>query len=221
MLKTTRDALLIWFGGVITELLSEITVQSLQAVGGESGLFPLRSDLKRLAEELSLGVRSPHSYCEQVITTTNSQIDPNTLEELILSKASLNYPVINLIYSIPDKIETWLISDYPESWFKIISSKDERLSKFSRERVIFTSQGGLEQMVPMVFNFASQASGHSIQECIIIDSISSRAVAAVRYGLSAIIYVYPEKLEHEFALRGILEIEQEVLHPKTSRRVDI
>ena len=217
----SRDTILIWFGGVITELLAEITIQSLQSVQGVSGFFPQRDEIKNLADELSLGLRSPHSYCEQLIKTTNSHLDAKSLEDLILSKASLNNPVINLINSIPDNFEKWLISDYPESWFQVISSGEDCLADFSRDRVIFTSEGDLDEMVPMVFDFATRASGHSLDECILIDSVSSRAVESVRHGLSAIIYVYPDKLEHEFALRGILKTEQEILHPPTSIRVDI
>ena len=76
-------------------------------------------------------------------------------------------------------------------------------------------------MIPNVFDYITLASGHSLDECVLIDSVSSRAVKAVRHGLSSIIYVYPDRLEHEFALRGMLETEEEILHPETSKRVDI
>jgi hypothetical protein len=221
MSLSSRDTILIWFGGVITELVAEITLQSLQSGRDIRGFFPQRVELKQLADELSLGLISPLSYCERVIKTTNSRIDAKTLEELILGGAALNNTVINLIDSIPDKFEKWLISDYPESWFQVISSREDYLAKFSRDRIIFTTQSKLKDMVPLIFNFVVQASGHSLEECILIDSISSRAVEAVRQGLSAIIYVYPDKLEHEFALRGILKTEQEVLHPQSSSRVDL
>lgn len=175
----------------------------------------------KLADELSLGLRSTHSYCERVIKITNSDLDVYTLEELIPRRASLNKPVVNLINSIPDKYEKWLIADYPEPWFRDITSREGLSSQFPTDRTIFTWQGGLEELIPDVFDLIARTSDHSLDECVLIDSVSSRAVEAVRHGLSAIIYVYPDRLEHEFALRGILETEEEVLHPDTSRRADI
>jgi len=142
-------------------------------------------------------VSSPQSFSEHVIKTTNSHFDAKTLDELILNRTSLNDPVLNLINSIPDKFGKLLISDYPESWFQVISSMEDRLAKFSRDRVIFSTQGNLEEMVPLFFNFVTRVSGHSLDECILIDSVSSRAMGAVRHGLSAITYEYPDKLKHE------------------------
>jgi hypothetical protein len=221
MSSKSRDTLLIWFGGVVTELISEITIAGLKSEQSVRDFFKQRSEIKQLAEELSLGLRSTHSYCESVIQTTNSSLDVNALEPLILSRASLNKSVLNLFNSIPEKFEKWLISDYPESWFQILSSRMGLLEQFPLDQTIFTSQGGLAAMVPDVFDYITSASGHSLDECVLIDSISYRSVQAVRFGLSAIIYVYPERLEHELALRGILETQEEVLHPQTSRRVDI
>lgn len=217
----SRDTILIWFGGVVTELISEITMQSLESELSVTRFAQQRCEILKLADELSLGLRSTHSYCERVIKTTNSRLDVYALEELIPAKISLNKPVINLINSIPEKYEIWLISDYPDPWFQDIVSREEFSSQFSADRTIFTSQGDLKKMVPEVFDYIIRASGHSLDECVLIDSVSSRAVAAVRHGLSSIIYVYPDKLDHEFALRGILKTEKEVLHPQTSRRVDI
>jgi hypothetical protein len=221
MSSKSRDTLLIWFGGVVTDLISEITIASLTSERSVNEVVRQRSEIKQLAEELSLGLRSTHSYCESVIQLTNSSLDINALEPLILSRASLNKSVMNLFNSIPDKFEKWLISDYPESWFRVLTSRMGLSEQFQTDRTIFTSQGGLEAMVPEVFDYITSASGHSLDECVVIDSVSSRAVQAVRYGLSAIIYVYPERLEHELALRGILETQEEVLHPQTSRRVDL
>jgi hypothetical protein len=175
----------------------------------------------KMADELSLGLRSTRSYCESVIKITSSNLDVITLDELIPRRASLNEPVMNLINSIPEKYEKWLVSDYPESWYQDIASRVDLSSQFPTNRTIFTSQGSLEEMVPGVFDYIVRASDHSIDECVLIDSVSSRAVEAVRHGLSSIIYVYPDRLEHEFALRGILETEEEVLHPEISKRVEI
>lgn len=221
MLITSRKTIFIWFGGVITALLSEITMQSLQPEFSIGRFIQQRCEIKKMADELSLGLRSTHSYCEDVIKITNSSLDVCTLEERVPARASLNKPVINLVNSIPDKYEKWLISDYPESWFQSITSRENLSLLFPTDRTIFIAQGDLENMVPKVFDYITRASGHSLDECVLIDSISSRAVEAVRHGLSAIIYVYPDRLEHEFALRGMLETEKEVLHPQTSRRVDI
>lgn len=217
----SRDTIFIWFGGVVTDLITEITMQSLQIEQNFNGSFRQRSEFNKLADELSLGLRSTHSYCDSVLKSTDSSLDVNTLDEMIPSKASLNKPIMYLIDSIPDKFEKWLISDYPESWFQEITSRTDLSSHFPIDRTIFTSQCDLKEMVPMVFTYIGRTSGHPLDECVLIDSISSRAVKAVRCGLSSIVYVYPERLEHELALRGILETEIEVLHPQTSRRVDI
>lgn len=217
----SRDTLLIWFGGVVTESISEVTIASLTSDQSVSEFVRQRSEIKQLAEELSLGLKSTHSYCESVVHLTNSSLDVSALEQLILSRASLNKSVMNLFNSVPDKFEKWLVADYPESWFQVLTSRMGLSEQFPTDRTIFTSQGGLKTMVPEVFDYITSASGHSLDECVLIDSVSSRAVQAVRYGLSAIIYVYPERLEHELALRGILETQEEVLHPQTSRRVDI
>lgn len=221
MSKKSRDTIFIWFGGVVSERISEITIKTLRSKQSDIGFSKLRSEIVKLADELSLGLLSTHSYCESVIKITKSDLDIDTLEELIPRWASLNKPVMKLLNSIPDKYEKWLVSDYPESWYQVIASRENLSSKYPAKRTIFVSQGDLREMVPRVFDYLARVSSRSLDECILIDSESSRAVAAVRYGLSSIIYVYPDRLEHEFALRGILETEEEVLHPDTSKRVDI
>jgi len=216
-----RHTIFIWFGGVLTNTVTEITLQSLQSDQYASGFKLPRSEINKLADQLSLGMISPHSYCDGVIKITNSTLDIITLEELIPRRASLNKSVMNLINSVSGEYEKWLVSDYPESWYQEIASREDLSSMYPAERMIFTSQGDLEKMVPDVFDYLARASGHSLDRCVLIDSKSSRAVEAVRHGLSSIIYVYPDRLKHEFALRGILETEEEVLHPDISKRVDI
>lgn len=214
-----RNTILIWFGGVITELIPKLTLQMLGLEPNGRDFIQQRSEIHSLAEKLSLGVMSARAYCAAAINITHSNFEIDTLEVLIQGRASLNQPVMDVLDPIPAKYEKWLISDYPESWFREIALRTNLTSQFPADRTIFTSQSDLYKMVPMNFEFISRASGHPLDECVLIDSLSSRAVQAVRGGLSAIIYVYPEKLEHELALRGLLETELEVLHPQTSIRV--
>ena len=221
MSKHSGNSIFVWVGGVITEKISEITMQILRSKQGFEGTTLQRSEITKLADELSLGLVSTNAFCKGVIRATNSDLDEETLEDLIPRNATLNTPVIDLVSSISRNYEKWLISDYPESWFQKISSRLDLSSQYPNERIIFVSHGGLKKIVPDVFDYISLISQRSLDECLLIDSMYSRAVGAVRHGLSSIIYVYPERLEHEFALRGILETDVEVLHPETSRRVDI
>lgn len=221
MLHISRNTIFVWFGGVVTNTIPELTMQSLRLAPSTDEYKQKTGEINDLADKLSLGIISSQSYCESVIYYSHASLDINTLEDLITNSASLNSPCLDLINSIPGNFEKWLISDFPEEWFQKIASRTELSAYFSSDQTIFTIKGGFERMVPGVFDYLAKVSGKTLDECILIDSKSSRAVKAVRYGLSAIIYVYPERLEHEFALRGIFETNVEVLHPQISKRVEI
>ena len=217
----SRNSIFIWFGGVVTNTIPELTMQSLQLAPSMDEYKQKRIEINELADKLTLGIISYQSYCEGAIKVTQSSLATDTLEDLIISGAAIDLPLLDLINSISGKYGKWLISDYPEEWYQKIAPRTELTSYFSSDHTIFTKNGGLERLVPGVFDYLAKASSHLLDECILIDSKSSRAVKAVRHGLSAIIYVYPERLEHEFALRGIFETNVEVLHPQTSKRVEI
>jgi len=213
------NTIFIWFGGVLTQTILEVTFQAMFPDEGYAGKYNERSEIKKLADELSLGLFSAQKYCEQAIKCCNLDISADVLETKILREAFLREPILNLMEELSPKFNLWLISDFPETWFKEITKNEDRLDLFLGNRILFTSVSKLSRMIPDIFYYITQSTNSPIDECFLVDGVSARAIEAVKHGLQSTIYVYPQRLEHELAMRKILKTDNEVIHPPSSERI--
>jgi hypothetical protein len=74
-------------------------------------------------------------------------------------------------------------------------------------------------MTPDIFYHLPQKAGRRMDDCIVIDANSARAVQSMKVGLASIIYVYPQRLKLELALQEIWRTDADVMHPTSSERV--
>lgn len=137
----------------------------------------------------------------------------------MLASASLNQPAIDLIAKIPQEYERWLVVDYPADWYRELSGRWGLQDIFPLRQTIYISGLKLTRLVPEIFYRLPSCASRRMDECLVIDPISKRAVAAMRHGMASIIYVYPDRLKHELALQGILPTDMDVMHPTSSERV--
>ena len=210
-----------WLGGVLTESLPELNKAALFPEAGGHEAVRKQQLIRDLIEDLSLGKISPQEYSKQAIARCGAGMKSSNLEQLVLDLATLRQPVADIVERIPEAYERWLIIDYPVNWFKELADRLKLYSLFPENRTIFTAKFKIQRMVPEVFYFLPSNAGRAMKDCIVIDPISARAVEAMKHGLATIIYVYPERLKHEFAMQGIWQTDTEVIHPSSSERVSI
>jgi hypothetical protein len=215
------DAVFFWFGGVLTGTVAELTVGELMPDAKGHEALKTRQRIGELAEELSLGRIAASDYSEQTIALCDASVEPSELYRRIIESASLRQPIAELIERMPASYERWLIVDFPADWYQAVSQRWSVHSLFSEERTLVTSELKLSRMVPEVFYHLPSIAGRSMDECIIVDACSARAVQSMEHGLASIIYVYPERLRLELALQGIWQTEADVMHPTSSERVEI
>ncbi len=208
-----------WFGGVLTQSVLEVTFQAMFPNKGYAGKYKERNEIKKLAEEFSLGLFSAQKYCEQAIKCCNINISADVLETKIKKEAFLRKPILALMEGLSPMFNLWLISDYPKVWLEEITKNEDRLGQLFGDRILYTSAFQLNRMVPDIFYYITRGANSPMDECFMIDGMSSRAIEAVKHGLQSTIYVYPQRLEHELAMRKILKTDNEVLHPSSSERI--
>ncbi len=213
------SAIFFWFGGVITGTVSERTRAVLSPGSGGQESVGLMKAIREPAEMLSLGKIKALDYCQQAIDICGSNITAAELARKITDTAAINQTVVDLIAKIPKIYARWLVVDYPPDWFEDLSKQWDIEAIFPRTQCIFTSDLKLPRMVPEFFYHLPSAAGLAMNDCMIIDPVTPRATAAMRHGLAAIIYVYPERLKHELALQGIWQTDEDVMHPTSSERV--
>jgi hypothetical protein len=208
-----------WFGGVLSETIPELTLGVLRPGAKGHEALKIRQQIRELAEGLSLGKLAPTAYCEQAVALCSSEISVVDLKRRIIASTALRQPIAELIGQIPETYERWLVVDYPREWYQELSAQGQLKTLFSENRMAFTSALELISMVPDIFYRLPQKAGRPIEDCIVIDPLSARAVAAMKHGLAAIIYVYPERLKLELALQAIWQTEADVMHPAASERI--
>lgn len=212
------QTILFWFGGVLSQAIAEATLQYVFPNNSFIGKLNERNQIKQLADDLTLGLLSQKEYCQKVIECSNLDITSQALETEILKACLLREPLITLMNELSPSFDLWMISDYPSAWFEDILLKEPLLNQIVGNRIIFVPELKLKRMVPDIFYHVTQRADSQMNECLVVDGVSARAVEAVKHGLQTTIYVYQERLEHELALRKILKLG-EVLHPTASQRI--
>lgn len=210
-----------WLGGVLTETIPELTRAALFPEAGGYEAVKMQQQIRDLIEDLSLGKITSMQYCEQAIARCESSMTVSGLNRLIIDTASLQQSVADMVVEIPEASERWLIVDFPVDWFSELANRLKIYSLFPENRAIFTAELKIKRMVPDIFYHLPPKAGRAMDDCIVIDPVSARAVEAMKHGLATIIYVYPERLKHELAMQGIWQTDAEVLHPTSSERVKI
>jgi hypothetical protein len=215
------DAVFFWLGGVLLPMLPELTMNQLTPELRGHGFVHTRQQLRALAEEAALGKIKGIDYCAGALEVCQSEMDASALEDRLIAAASLRQPLAQMIGEIPSRYECWLVVDYPLEWYQALADREQLESLFPAGRQIFTSQLGLLSMVPDAFYRLPQAAKRPMQDCIIIDGNTGRAVQSVRNGLASIYYVYLQRLKLELALQEILPTSADVMHPTSSERVKL
>jgi hypothetical protein len=213
------DSIFFWLGGVLTDTLAERTAAELiPGVKGHDGIH-LRQQLRALADELALGTLTPADYCQQAVAICQSAMIAADLERRILA-TPIRPPMADLVSKLPSAYERWLVVDYPPAWYEKLAADWQIPSLFPYGRVISIPDLGLVNVTPDIFYRLPQAVGRRMDECIVVDGLSARTVAAMKHGLAAVFYVYPERLKLELALQNIWQTNADVMHPTSSERVN-
>jgi hypothetical protein len=215
------DVVFFWLGGVLAPTLPELTMAELTPELHGHGFVHTRQQLQALAEEAALGKIDGAAYCAGALKVCRSEMAASTLEQKLITAASIRQPLAEMIGTIPSRYECWLVVDYPPEWYQALADRGQIESLFPASRQISTAQLGILSLVPDLFYRLPQAAKRPLQGCIIIDGNTGRAVQSVRNGLASIYYVYLQRLKLELALQEILPTSADVMHPTSSERVKL
>lgn len=197
-------AVFFWFGGVLVQplpdlLLQEIYGQPIEAVNPQT-----RLDLRALGQDLAIGRIDSREYCREAIRVCQTDLREEDLATGVIRGCALRASIFETIDRLPARYERWLIVDYPRDWFHPIDDRMSLLTRFPNECILFTSNCGLTRFVPDIFYQIIQRSNLSMEECMIVDGVTERAIESVRHGLSSTIFVDARRLERDFKLRKLI-----------------
>lgn len=207
-----RNIFFFWLGGVLTETALETTLKTISPHRKENITFQGRLLFLALCEDLSLGKIDAHAFCRRAVELSGLQVSTDELEVRIMESIAVRTPVLEVIERLPGYCQKWLISDYPHEWYQFFADRVNLHAYFPQEQVIFTDKAHLQRLDPDIFYYIVQRADRPIDACVIVDSISSRAMHAVRHGLSSTIYVDPARLIRDLTLRGILSSQTFRIH---------
>jgi hypothetical protein len=198
------QAVFFWFGGVLVQPLPDLLLQEIFGQPIESVKPQTRLDLRALAQDLAIGRIDSRGYCQEAIRICQSDLREEDLATGVIRDCVLQASILEAIDRLPVRYERWLIVDYPQDWFYPIDDRMSLLTRFPDEYILFTSNCGLTRFVPDIFYQIIQRSNLPMEECMIVDGVTARAIEAVRHGLSSTIFVDARRLERDFELRKLI-----------------
>jgi FMN phosphatase YigB (HAD superfamily) len=202
-----------WMGGVLSETIPEAVARVVYSKPLEEIGFDARQQIKQWADELSLGRISGTRFAQHIIDLSQAKIEPERVQTAITGSLEFHDDAADVLKELASPVSVWIISDYPSDWHCQIYDRFHLSRYIPRDRVILTANCQLERMVPAVFFAILRASRSTIATSLMIDKKSSRAVEAVRHGLSSAVYVDAVRLRREFFLRRMLPAPAGFIHP--------
>lgn len=199
-----RNVIFFWLGGVLTDTVLEITIQTLSSMFEAKVNLQKRLLLRALCEDLSLGRINTHHFCTRAVELVDSNISIDTFETQLKESFSVRTPVLEVIASLPESYQIWLISDLPQEWYQSLAGRFNLKTYFPENRLIFSADAHAQRLDPDIFYYVTRIANQPFDTCVIVDGLSSRAVHAIRHDLSSTIFLDARRLIHDFTLRGIL-----------------
>ena len=123
-------------GGVLTQHLSQVTIELLQSKGVFTDHF-LRCSLYSLERTLFTGSITPEQYCENVLQITDLSYTNQVLESEIQSCYKITEGVLMVIKSLMRVTDLYLISEYPRSWTNQLLQHLNLADTFSSNAIIY------------------------------------------------------------------------------------
>jgi hypothetical protein len=194
-------AVFFWMGGVITQALEPLLTQAL-ADCGQSGLNLLaRPGFAQACADLTLGKRTDLDFCRDLCALAGADCTPGELGAAVIRAFAPTPGVIQTVDLLPPAYQRWLIVDFPRAWFEPVCQRLAIRPCFPAERTVFLPECGLSDLIPDVFDRLAARAQLTMQQCLVLDGSSHRAVAALDRGFPSAIFVDARRLAREFVLR--------------------
>ncbi|MDD5371189.1 MAG: hypothetical protein PHQ40_19070 [Anaerolineaceae bacterium] len=194
-------AIFFWMGGVLTQSIESLLRSALAACGRpETNPFSAPGFASN-CERLALGQLDDLTFCQAVCEISGAKSSPAKFRETVIATFSPLPGVTQAVQRLPDTIQRWLIIDYPRSWFDQVCERLLIQPCFPPERLLFLQDSRLNRLAPDVFDFLAQRSKFRADQCLVVDSNSHRAVAALDHGFPAAIFAGSDRLVREFIMR--------------------
>jgi hypothetical protein len=205
-----------WFSGVYTQPLLALLAQTLSQDCGRA-VNPLAlPNYAAQVEWLATGRMDDLAFCQALGKAFGAKSSPAELRDRILDGMIPNQGAFEVARMLPEAIQRWLVVDLPAKWFERVDWLLGLHACFPPERRISLPASYLERLIPDVFDHLAIQAQLPLQECLLIDASTRRAVQALNHGLSTELYVDNRRLERALVLRNIIDRPQPVHKPATT-----
>lgn len=191
-----------WLGGVVAPSLPALCARVALGKPLEKLDIQVRLALREAANDLTLGRLSPAEFCGKAASIVGIS-NAAALETALINGLRLQADVLNIIDELASETTCWLICDYPRRWFEAAVS-DDVLKHIPAERVMFTAESDLANLIPDLFDEWTKRAGQPFGKAMLVDQTTPHMTEAVRHGLHAAIFVDARRLRREFVLRRML-----------------
>lgn len=197
------NQIIFWMGGVLTQSIPALLAESFAKAGRSVNVLAL-PNFEQDTEELTLGKVNDLTYLKTISEKARLVFEPEKLREIVLGSARPCPGVVETIGLLPPSHKSWLIVDYPRSWYDQICGNLGITRCIPAERRIYLSRSNLPQLLPDVFKYLLQAIRVPAKQCLIFDLQSRRSSLALNNGIPSAVFVDAERLKREFLLRKFI-----------------
>jgi hypothetical protein len=194
-------AVFFWMGGVITQAIEPLLCRALAACGQTGTNLLVRPGFSSACQSLALGKLDGLGFCREICAMAEAAISPEALQAALIAAFDPTPGVIQEIDRLPSAYRRWLIVDVPRTWFEQVCERLLIHPCFPPGGLIFLAETGLDRLEPDIYDYLAVRAGLRLDQCLVLDRSSHRAVAALDHGFPSAIFVDARRLEREFVLR--------------------
>jgi hypothetical protein len=198
------ECIFFWQGGVISGEFDKLIFSAINQLYSDVNISPFNQDFLATVEKLSLGEIGFDDFCISLSETLKVDINPKNLKNQISKRIILYSDVLEVAKELIVSHEIWMISDFTPEFQAAIHKNSNLKEVFNTDNTILCSSAKLTRTVPDIFFRSTAISRHPMENCMLVDNNSQRAVTALRMGLSSIIFVDVSRFRRELVLRKIL-----------------
>ncbi len=196
-----------WLNGVIAPHLWELTRDVLASNGVETGPG-LSFALIDLDHELARGAIGSDEYCARAVELASAPLSPPELAAAIEGRLAVTPGILGLLDELADRCRLCLLADLPHRWLLPLLQQPGLAGRFSDETIVMTGERGARDASAGLLEVAVASPAFLPDETLLIDADWLRAVAALRAGLYATIFVDATRLRRDLGLWGLLSLRQ-------------
>jgi hypothetical protein len=194
-------ALVFWMGGIVTASLPSTLAQAVEAATGSKNKLVVLPELNEACNRFWTNQIDDLSLVREACQIAHAQTDPDMVKSLVYQKILHDQQALQIIQTLPDHFQKWLLVDYPAGWCKPVLDNLTAEKWFAPDRILQVIDFQLIRLIPDLYYSLGQRLRLQKDEFLVFDASVKRVIQGVNNGFHSAIFTNPRMLAREFFLR--------------------